>query len=158
MDLLIFGNNQKFKKLADLGLRKCTNCHNMATFELKELSKKATLYFVPIVKYSGKAYMVCDVCNAAWEVKEENRKKIIETTTQLPDNTTQGIIWNKIDALFIAFVKSNDGDLSKLAVGPLSPLQQFSGYAQQQIAQEKIHTLNEVGYVLGIYIQNIMES
>lgn len=109
---IFFGWGQNSKKIADLGLKECENCHNIVGFELREVSKTAKLYFVPIAKWEKKYFIVCPICEAGYEVNEFKKNKVIQETISLPDNETSINIWNELSELvtsdFQEFSKKKD--------------------------------------------------
>ena len=142
--MLIIGWGKKSKKVADIGLMKCKNCHNIVGFELRELSKKVSLYFVPVAKWAKEYYMVCPVCDAGYKIEKEDKNKLIEETIGLPDNSTSLAIWNHIAESFENFsVKNQDVKASfKKTKKKLLKM----GFNE-----------DEISYVLGCFVREVSE-
>jgi hypothetical protein len=70
---VIFGWGGAKKILGDGLALLCPNCHNARTWQVIRTSKKATLFFVPVAKWSQKYWMVCPVCSAALELESQEQ-------------------------------------------------------------------------------------
>lgn len=84
--MIIFGWGKKSKKIADVGLMRCKNCNNMTVFELRELSNKVSIYFIPVAKWKKQNYLVCPVCDAGFEIEENDKNDILNECIKLPDS------------------------------------------------------------------------
>ena len=63
---------------------------------LYEYANVFRLYFIPILKWNKKLYLVCSKCDAAWELNGEIKDELIEESlTSLPMETTT-LLWNKV--------------------------------------------------------------
>ena len=60
--MLIFGFGTTQKQLGEVGSITCENCGNERPWVIVESSKKATLYFVPVAKWSKTYALICPVC------------------------------------------------------------------------------------------------
>lgn len=65
---IIFGWGKKGKKIGYVGIDKCQNCKHYVHFSIYEYSNRVNIYFVPVVKFNKKHYLVCPVCDAAYEL------------------------------------------------------------------------------------------
>jgi len=69
--MIVFGWGGKLKKVCDAGISKCPNCRNYSPHFIGKVSKAVRLYWVPVVPYSTKHYIVCSVCEGAVEIPAE---------------------------------------------------------------------------------------
>ena len=61
----------------------CPRCRNSIMFQLREISRWFSLFFIPIFPYSKKHYMMCPVCSFGIELegkKLDYAEKMIEVT------------------------------------------------------------------------------
>ncbi len=68
--MLIFGWGKKTKK--DHGATyplECSNCNNSTFAQLVESKEWFTLFFIPIIPYNAKYFLLCKVCNYGVELK-----------------------------------------------------------------------------------------
>ena len=142
--ILIGGWGKKSKKIADAGLLKCKNCNNTAAFEVRELASTASLFFVPVAKWNKKTYLVCPICEAGYELSEDDTKKLLQDVASLPSNDSAKEIWNKTDSLFVKFMKEN-GNIGE-----------WNDFAKEELS--KNHKSDDVEYVLSCYNRNLIES
>ena len=142
--MLIGGWGQKSKKIADAGLLTCKHCHNTSLFELRELSKALSLYFVPIAKWNKKTYLVCSICDMGYELSENDTRKLLQEVVTLPDNNTLSEIWNKMDLLFTKFMNENKN------------LEGWSDFVKGVLS--KWHKADDITYVLSCYNQGLLDS
>ena len=103
--MIIIGWGKQSKKIADVGIMKCKNCNNYSAFEVRELASNIKLYFIPLVKWDKKTYLVCTTCDAGYELNEEGKKEILQETIKIPDNETSIEMFNKVDSLFVKYVE-----------------------------------------------------
>ena len=101
--MIIFGWGKKSKKIADIGLMRCKNCNNISGYELRELSRRASLYFISVAKWNKKYYLTCPICDAGYEIEESKKNMVLQETAMLPDNNTALNIWNDL----IKFINDN---------------------------------------------------
>lgn len=142
--ILIGGWGKKSKKIADAGLLKCKNCNNTASFEVRELANTASLFFVPVAKWNKKRYLVCPICEAGYELSEEDTKKLLQEIASLPSNDVSTEIWNKIDALFVRFMKENKNP------------EEWNNFAKEELS--KSYKIDDVEYVLSCYGRDLVNS
>jgi len=142
--MIIGGWGKKSKKIADAGLLKCKNCNNTAAFEVRELANTASLYFIPVAKWNKKTYLVCPICEAGYELSEDDAKKLMQEIASLPSNDTSTEIWNKVDALFVGFMKENKN------------FEEWNDFAKNELS--KHYKKDDAEYVLSCYNYNLLES
>ena len=65
---IVFGWGKKGKEIGYVGIDKCPNCKHYVHFSIYEYSNRVNVYFVPVVKFNKKHYLVCHVCDAAYEL------------------------------------------------------------------------------------------
>lgn len=67
------------KILGNGPILECENCHNENHFQVRESSKKATLYFIPVAKWDKHYWLVCPICQYGVELDSiEQARAIIE--------------------------------------------------------------------------------
>jgi transcription elongation factor Elf1 len=66
--MIIFGWGNGAKRLGDGFLQTCENCHNTQQFVVAEMSRRASLYFITVAKWSKRYYYVCPVCAYGFEI------------------------------------------------------------------------------------------
>jgi hypothetical protein len=59
----------------------CPNCHNQAFFRLVNSRKWFRLYFIPIVPYSSKHFLICPVCTAGKQLTGNDIRRAREMVT-----------------------------------------------------------------------------
>jgi hypothetical protein len=67
--MILFGWGGNCRVLGEIGEADCPNCNNTASWLVVETSKKFTLYFVPVAKWSKQYFCLCSVCNRGVELK-----------------------------------------------------------------------------------------
>lgn len=143
--MLIFNWGKKSKKITDAGIMRCQNCHNMVGFELRELSNKAGLYFISMIKWNKKYFLACPICNAGFELTEESKNNILRETISLPDNKTSLKIWDNIVDSF------NEFD------GKPSELQNLLKSIEKKLI-EKGYKKDDCIYVMNCFVDDLTES
>lgn len=146
--MLIAGWGGKEKPVGFLGIEKCDNCKNYGFFNLFEISKKISLFFVPVANYSKKYYAVCEICKAGYELDDEGYKKMLAESTKIPDRDTIADIWNDIDAR----VLKEFGGKKSSATSMEKTLEKI----KKEISHEwgdKV-TKDNINYVFGKYLLN----
>ncbi len=93
---ILFGWGKKGKQIGYIGIDKCPNCKNYAHFNLYEYANNFRLYFIPILKWNKKIYLVCSRCEAAWELDDEMKKVFIAESLTSPNQEITTLIWNKV--------------------------------------------------------------
>ncbi len=81
----------------------CPNCSNDKFWHLLSLTRWFTLFFIPVIPYSFKNYLVCPVCSEALELNRaqtERAKRLNGTTTSfLNDEMTEEQYLSALDAV-----------------------------------------------------------
>ena len=65
---------------------RCPNCHNQTFYRYTTVTKWFSLFFIPLIPYSTKHYLVCPVCTRAVLLEGElkaNAPRLVELTSQL---------------------------------------------------------------------------
>jgi len=145
MPMVLFGWGQESTKVCDAGVIKCDHCNNYATFEIRELARKATLYFIPVAKWDRKYYLVCSICQYGLELNMETKNKIFEESQSLPSNSTSIKIWN---------------EMNRIAAEQIFELKDYKGdnYAKEIAVNIKLKLLElnykeeDVNYLLPLYL------
>lgn len=145
--MIIIGWGKNSKKIADAGIMKCKNCNNYSAFEVRELTSNIKIYFIPIAKWGRKTYLVCTVCDAGYELNEENKKEILQETVKIPDNKTSIEIFNKADSLFVKYA---EGKTPK-------DLKEWDREVKKGLEEEG-YKEEDIDYVLPIYAESLLDS
>ena len=95
---LIAGWGKDAKEIAYLGINKCPNCRNYDHFHLFEVSKKVSAFFVPVAKWGRQYYAVCNVCEAAQEISEDDKRRLLQESALLPSAEVAAEIWAALAA------------------------------------------------------------
>lgn len=96
---VLFGWGKKGKQVGYIGIDKCPNCKNYVHFNLYEYASVFRLYFIPILKWNKKLYLVCSKCDAAWELNGEIKEELIEESLTSPSMEVTTSIWNKVSKI-----------------------------------------------------------
>jgi len=147
--MIIIGWGKKSKKIADAGIMKCGNCNNYSAFEIRELSSKVSLYFIPIAKWKKKTYLVCALCDAGYELSEKNKEKILQETVKIPDNKTSIELYNKIDSLFVDYAERR-----KLKA---KDMKDWDKFIEKELEKEG-YKKEDTGYVLSVYAKSLLDN
>ncbi|OGK35380.1 hypothetical protein A3F58_00040 [Candidatus Roizmanbacteria bacterium RIFCSPHIGHO2_12_FULL_37_9b] len=143
--MIIAGWGKKSKKIADAGLHKCSNCKNIATFEIREMANYASAYFIKIAKWNKQTYLVCTICNAGFELTDEGKNELLKATIELPSNSDIVDIWNNINKLFVEYI-NNKKDINK-----------WNEYALNEMSK-KNYNKSSIEYVLTNYNNNLIDT
>lgn len=101
---MIVGIGKKGKQVGYIGVDKCPNCKNYVHFRLYEYSDTINAYFIPIAKFNKKTFLVCPVCETAWELSNDIKDKMLEKSiNSLSPETTQ-VIWGKASKIVKEYV------------------------------------------------------
>ncbi len=143
--MIFFGWGKKSKKITDVGLMRCQNCDNITGFELREMSNRVSLYFIPVAKWNKKCYLVCPVCDAGFEVEDSKKQMIIEETAMLPDNNTAISIWDELISIIndLAEEDNNPEDFLNIIERKLTSI----GYKK-----------DDIRYVVGVFYQETIHN
>ena len=143
--MLVAGWGKKSKKIADAGLYKCQNCKNTTTFEVVEISNYASAYFIKFAKWKKQFCLVCSICDATYELTEENKDKLLKFSVELPSNSEITDIWNDIDLLCVDYMKDN------------KDMEKWNEYVTHEMCKKRYKDFS-VEYVLLHYNQNLLDS
>ena len=90
----IFGWGTQTKKILDeINFNVCNHCHK-ENFKLTKVTSWATLFFIPIIPYEQKYYILCPNCDFGYEIDEDKAEKMIEATDKETDklkNNERGV-------------------------------------------------------------------
>ena len=138
------------KAIAYAGIAKCENCKNYGHYYLVEASKKASVLFVPIAKWSKKYYLVCSICEVGFEVTESEKQEILVDSVSLPDADVAGAIWDALDIIMAEVVSEGDRDEAEEA-DAVKAIDNAIAQLHEQYAPE------HVDYVRGIFAECISD-
>jgi len=65
---IVFGWGKGAKQLGEGFVHACGNCRNVRRFAVVETSRKVSLYFVPVAKWSREYFYVCPVCSSGFKI------------------------------------------------------------------------------------------
>jgi hypothetical protein len=60
----------KKRLVGTVGLHTCPVCHEVSRWDIFQIDKRATVYFMPVFKYSSRKVVVCSHCGNGAEVSE----------------------------------------------------------------------------------------
>ena len=98
--LLLYGYGKKLKKKGCIGWDQCPNCKKSGTLMFSEHFKNINVYFIPIVKWGKKNYLVCENCDAAYELNEEQKEYYYNKMIKNPGADVDKCLLNSIDDTF----------------------------------------------------------
>lgn len=153
--MIIGGWGEKSKKIADAGILKCRNCKHNTAFEVHDLTKNASLFFVPVAKWGKKTYLVCTICTAGFEISETDKNKLLQDIASLPSNEISMQLWNKIDRIFVGFAKNAHAKGKNLS--DPSFFEDWLNFGQEEMNKEGFKN-DDIKYVLGIFTKNLLDS
>jgi len=104
---VVFGWGKKGKFIGYVGIDKCPNCKNYVHFSIYEYSNRVNIYFVPIVKFNKKNYLVCPICEAAYELTDNLKEYYFsEMFSAMNSEDTQEIFSSSLE-----IITENFGDV-----------------------------------------------
>lgn len=109
---VFFGWGDKAKDVGYVGIEKCPHCKNYTHFVLKEIAKSFSLYFIPVAKWNRKVYLVCPICEACYELDEENKKLYFDRMYQSLDPERTSQLWEDAIQCFLDYINDNHPDFS----------------------------------------------
>jgi hypothetical protein len=62
------GGNVRKKYIGPLGHFQCPNCRQVSQWDVYDIEKRATAFFVPVFKYASQRVIICSRCGAGAEV------------------------------------------------------------------------------------------
>jgi len=68
--MIVFGWGTRAKPLGEGFCQTCDNCGNTRRFLVVENSKRVTLYFVPVIKWSREYFYVCPICSHGFQIRD----------------------------------------------------------------------------------------
>ena len=151
MPVVLLGWGKESTKVCDAGIMKCDHCNNYVTFEIKELARKASLYFIPVAKWDRKYYLVCNTCQYGYELNMETKNKIFQDSQSSPSNATSTIMWKA---------------MHNIAASEIRKLKDYKGdsYAKEILINMKSKLLEinckekDVNYLLPLYFKYLIEE
>lgn len=109
---VVFGWGKKGKVIGYVGIDKCPNCKQYVHFSIYEYSNRINVYFVPVAKFNKKHYLVCPVCEAAYELTGELKEHYFyEMFNSMSPEDTEEIFSESMDIIsenFINVFEQND--------------------------------------------------
>lgn len=110
--IFLFGwGHRTIKELGPALKNGCNNCKNEAYWNLKQVTTWFTLFFIPVIPYSTKRFLLCPICTYGFELDNEQFKRfkpLAESNKLLVDGKiTQDEYANRINALSAAQTGSN---------------------------------------------------
>ncbi len=73
--MIIFGTRGRTKDNGEAVPAVCPRCHNRTFFHFVSRARWFTLFFVPVIPFSSKHFIVCPVCNFAVALDDEGRER-----------------------------------------------------------------------------------
>lgn len=72
----IFGVENKEKEIKDINNVTCKNCGRMTVYKLVKSYNEFHFFFIPIIKWNTKYYVIARCCNSVYEIPAEKGRKI----------------------------------------------------------------------------------
>ena len=143
---IIAGWGKDANVIAYIGIRKCPNCRNYDHWHLYEVKKKITAFFVPIAKWGSKYYMVCNICQASYEIDAAQKEQLLKESLEIPPMETIMACWQAIDNAVLAAAENAGDDAERILVDGVTAIQQAT--AKLENTYPKAH----VEYVCAVYV------
>jgi len=80
------GTIPSYKEVVNIYSEICPICHNNVVFKLVETSKRFTMYWIPVAKWSKKYYAICSICEHGKEIAKQEAEELIKKFTRPIDN------------------------------------------------------------------------
>ena len=97
---VVFGWGKKGKPIGYVGIDKCPNCKHYVHLSIYEYSSRINVYFVPVAKFNKKHYLVCPVCDAAYELTGDLKDHYFaEMFSSMNADDTQDIFSSSIEII-----------------------------------------------------------
>ena len=74
---IVYGTRKMKKVLAHTPQYTCPRCAGVTHYAVMRIISCFTLFWIPLIPYSFKYYMVCPICGVNTEVKAEEAKSYI---------------------------------------------------------------------------------
>ncbi|MBO0842860.1 MAG: zinc-ribbon domain-containing protein [Nocardioides sp.] len=87
--LIIFGFKTYTKLLATLSIV-CPNCHNPAAHRLFKITRKFTLFFIPLFPVSVRRRIDCTFCGYAQKLSKEQADQVMSSAQQTEQPAAPG--------------------------------------------------------------------
>lgn len=82
-----WGNVRK-KHIGPVGQFECPNCHQVSQWDVYDIEKRATAFFVPVFKYASQRVIICSRCGAGAEATDaeiaELRRSLLQPPARKP--------------------------------------------------------------------------
>ncbi len=82
---------------------KCSNCNNDIYSKLVNIKTWFTLFFIPIIPYSSKYYLLCNICSSGIELKGESVEKAKSLNNSTKSYFDKNISKEKYDEILAGF-------------------------------------------------------
>lgn len=56
----------------------CDHCNNQETWQVIEVGRKFTLYFIPLFRYGRKYYLACPICSTGLEIAKKELEHYLQ--------------------------------------------------------------------------------
>ena len=67
--VFIAGWGEKGSTLGNSKSLQCLHCNNVGPHNVVERSKRVSVFFVPVVKWQFKYYLICPICSRGFELE-----------------------------------------------------------------------------------------
>jgi len=148
--MIIYGWGKDFKEVAYAGIERCLNCGNFGHFWICEQASFASLYFVKVLKWNKRLFLMCQTCQRGWEIEAKDRQSILRSTVGLPTPQECEAIWGEVEkAVSLA-----------ASISQASHIEPTTGFWQntlESIVTEvgRRHDSEHVRYILGRYLTSL---
>ncbi|NQU23405.1 MAG: zinc ribbon domain-containing protein [Candidatus Nealsonbacteria bacterium] len=95
--MIVFGWGGGHKVLGEGFFVHCPNCGNATQWTVVETSKRISLYFVPVAKWSKRYWMTCSVCSGGVELPSRQFAQqvlaaALQDPTEIPEHLERTLI------------------------------------------------------------------
>ena len=78
--MIIWGHKSYQKVLGETSYPiDCQHCNNQGLWQILEVGKKFTLYFIPTFPYGRKYYLTCPTCGAGLKIEKQDLTNYLQT-------------------------------------------------------------------------------
>ena len=67
--MFVVGHGTKLRSLGEGPVMECPNCHNPIRAAVVEMSRRASVMFVPVAKWDAQYWMVCPICDRGVQIE-----------------------------------------------------------------------------------------